>query len=717
MVSAKGPRIGDLFGGFSGAAVALPQSMGLGIVLFSVMGYDSSAGAVAGLVGATILLLISGGVGATVGMISAPNGPMTMLLVGVMGSLAAQGNSSATLAIYLAAILVSMGVLQIILALLGGAKLIKYIHYPVVVGLVTGVGVLMVKSQVSLLSKDWPGLLPTAIQGWYPILIAVFTMVAMFLTPRLTRNKVPGAIGGLVVGIILFYLLAALLPFELRDEWVVGEIPSLFRMHFGFSPEHLADISPTVVFTTALALTVLGMTDCLVTCLVADSRTGLHHNSKREMVAQGAAEIAIGLFGALGGWGTKGATLVSIAAGGRRHAPILAGLFFLCLMLFAGPVGNYLPVSVLAGIVAMVGIGMIDLNIASWVRFKRTRLDALTALGVVGVIVSVNLVVAVGVGVLVSILLFIIIQSRAPIIHRRVSAREHRSIAVRTAEENAILDEHGEEVLMYELKGVLFFATADKLRQEISSKLEETRVLILHFRRVRYIDMSALIVLMQIGDDARKAGCNLVLCHFHKEMGVGKSARKAFRKVDYRRPFHYHIFRDSDTAFECAEDHLLKRYGYKRPRKWETLPAEKNDFFEGIPDEYIATITSAAKIKKIPKGRKVFVAGDYGDSLFMVLRGTVEIRIPIARKAYKRLAKYEPGTFFGEIGFIAPGPRSATAISTQPTLLCILSREVLEGVEGAGNHEVLVQILRRIAIRLSEELRRSTAEIKRLEEW
>jgi len=88
------PEAGDLMGGFAGAAVVLPQAMGLGIVLFSVMGYEAAAGAAAGLLGATILLLVSGGAGATIGMISAPNGPMTMLLVGIMGALAAEGGDS-----------------------------------------------------------------------------------------------------------------------------------------------------------------------------------------------------------------------------------------------------------------------------------------------------------------------------------------------------------------------------------------------------------------------------------------------------------------------------------------------------------------------------------------------------------------------------------------------------------------------------------------------
>ena len=157
---------GDLLGGFAGTAVALPQAIGLGVVLFSTMGLDASAGALAGLLGAIILQLVVGGAGATIGIISAPNGPMTMLLVGVMEGLAVQGESSEMMLLMLSAILVLTGIFQILFALAGGTALIKYIPYPVIAGLVAGVGVLMVLSQWNLVAKEWEGsLLPHTLEG------------------------------------------------------------------------------------------------------------------------------------------------------------------------------------------------------------------------------------------------------------------------------------------------------------------------------------------------------------------------------------------------------------------------------------------------------------------------------------------------------------------------------------------------------------------------
>jgi len=68
----------------------------------------------------------------------------------------------------LGAILILTGFFQIIFEIAGGAQLIKYIPYPVVAGLVTGVGLLMVKSQIGLLTKEWHTFFPTTAEETYP---------------------------------------------------------------------------------------------------------------------------------------------------------------------------------------------------------------------------------------------------------------------------------------------------------------------------------------------------------------------------------------------------------------------------------------------------------------------------------------------------------------------------------------------------------------------
>jgi len=708
---------GDVLGGFSGAAVALPQSMGLGIVLFIAMGMDASAGALAGLIGATLLLFVSGGVGATIGMMSAPNGPMTMLLVGVMGSMSAQGANSDLMLLTLSAILVTTGLFQIFFSLLGGTQLIKFIPYPVVAGLVTGVGLLMVKSQWTLLAKGFEGAVPLTLQESYPLLIAIITAFVMFFVPKITRKKVPGAVGGLVIGIGLYYLFLTFLPLTAQSHWVVGAIPSVSAIHIGIPIDSLQLLSVETVVFSALALMILGTTDSLVTSLVADSKTRERHNSKKEIIAQGSAEVLIGLIGGLGGWGTKGATLVAIDAGGRRWSAVFAGLFFLLLMLFAGTAGAYLPVSVLAGIVAMVGIGMLDRNIFSWIQYQHTRLDAIVALLVVITIVSFNLVTAVGIGVLISILLFISRQTRNGILHRRITAKEHHSFCARSNEALAILEQYGEAIVLYELKGDLFFATADRLRTEITEEMEQGKILILHFRRVKYIDLSAMIVLLQISQEASEKGCELIFCHLHKGLGFGRKVSKAFKHIDVKQKFSDKVFVDTDKALEYAENLLLAQKGYIEPPLTQEVPLEENNFCSKMDAEQKAIIRQVAKVHNISKDLVLFEEGDYGDSLFLIVKGSLEIRLYSNTHDYTRLAKYGGGTYFGEISFIAPGPRSAQAIVLEDAKLLEVSQDALMQLEEALQAKLALAILLEIGVTLSNELRRSAADIQRLEQW
>jgi SulP family sulfate permease len=691
--------------------------MGLGIVLFMAMGLDASSGALAGLIGASVLLLISGGLGATVGMMSAPNGPMTMLLVGVMSSMAHSGASSDLLVMTLGAILVITGLLQVVFSLVGGTQLIKFIPFPVVAGLVSGVGLLMIKSQWTLLAKGFDGIVPLTLQAGYPLLIAILTAASMFIVPRLTQKRVPGAVGGLVIGIALYYILYTLLPITTEQSWVVGAIPSVRDIHFGFSMDSLHLLPLKTVVLSALALMVLGTTDSLVTSLVADSKTKERHNSKKEIVAQGVAEMVIGFIGGLGGWGTKGATLVAIDAGGRRWSAVVAGIFFILLMLFAGFAGSYLPVSVLAGIVAMVGVGMIDKNIISWMRYKQTRLDATIALLVITTIVSFNLVTAVGIGVLISILLFVSRQTQSPIVHRRVTGKEFHSFCARSHEAKKLLDVYGDTIVLYELKGDLFFATADKLRTQITDEMREKKIIILHFRRVKYIDMSAMIVLLQISQEALDKGCELIFSHLHKGLGFGKKASKAFTRVDSQQKFTNRVFIDTDKALEYAENLLLEQQGYVPLPIDKEITIEENDFCFTMTAEQKVLILKVGHFHSLPKKSVLFKQGAEGNSLFLLLKGELEIRLYSSEFEYKRLAKYNAGTYFGEVSFINPGRRVGEAVILEDVKLYEISRDDFLRLGEKEQARLALALLMEIGSTLSTELRRSALDIQRLEQW
>jgi CRP-like cAMP-binding protein len=117
----------------------------------------------------------------------------------------------------------------------------------------------------------------------------------------------------------------------------------------------------------------------------------------------------------------------------------------------------------------------------------------------------------------------------------------------------------------------------------------------------------------------------------------------------------------------------------------------------------------------IKRKEVVYAYGDPGDSLYFIERGQVEIRLPTRIYHYKRLAKLGPGSFFGEVAFLDPAPRTATAIATRNTNLLVLSRQSFESLKEEGQKEAGWAVLCKVARSMSHQLRWAQSEMKRLE--
>jgi SulP family sulfate permease len=713
--SKKSFHISDILGGLAGSAVVLPQAMGLGVVLFNGMGMDASTGAMAGLLGAAILSIVSGLFSATRGMISAPNGPVTMLLVGVFARMSANGAGAPEMMTALSAILILTGVFQLTFGAIGGGQLIKYIPYPVVAGLVTGIGLLMIKSQLLLLLKEIFMFQSFDLHSAIPVITAILTVFTIALVPKIFP-KIPGALAGLIFGIFLFQTLVYFTG-NPEQSWVVGTIPSLASLQLGITPQALKALPWNIVITSSLALTILATTDCLITSVVADSQTGERHNAKKEMAAQGIGQILVGLLAGLGGGGTKGSTLVALQSGGGRWSPVVSGLLMLLLMLFAGAAGNYLPISVLAGVITFVGIGMVDLNVFLWLKNKENRIDGAIALIVIATIVLLNLVMAVAVGAAIAIIIFLHTQIKAPIIHRRVTAEHHHSLCARADNEREFLDARGRRIIMAELRGNLFFATADRLLSGIGKDIIPGNIIILHFRRVKYIDLTGMILLTQIASRAALKGATIIFCHLGEELGFGEKITEAFQQIDKKIDFKAKIFQDTDTAFEYAENLVLEMGGFRVTHHDRYTPFAENNFCRGMPEKIVALIEGMTTHAEFSKGSELFKTEDFGQSLFLVLKGEIEIRLYTSVRGYKRLAKYGPGTYFGEIAFLIPGPRAASAVVTQDAEILEIDREDIMTMDHDAKADLALYLLYEIGGTLAEELRRSAADIYRLEQW
>ncbi len=380
----------------------------------------------AGLVGVTILLLSSGLMGATTGMISAPNGPVTMLLAGLAAKLAPH-YSAIEILVILGIVLVFTGFFQIVFGLLKGGEIIKIIPYPVVASMITAIGILMIKSQLTQLAPV------TTMAGWsgyIPLIVATITLAIIYLFKTYVPN-LPSILMGLLGGIIAYTILNLLSSQPAVPDWVIGPLPSIdFDMVLNrLDGINLLLLPWQLIIVSALALTILVMIDCLLTALVADSQTCMRHNSQRELIAQGIAQMLIGAVGGVGGGGTKGATLACTIAGGRRWSPLFAALILLLMTIFGRQLGTFLPLSALSGVIIYIGLKMINPNIILWFKDSYTRLDAVNALMVIVVTLFFDVTKAVALGMIFAVITFISRNMQRSLIRRQTNIIDYPSPA------------------------------------------------------------------------------------------------------------------------------------------------------------------------------------------------------------------------------------------------------------------------------------------------
>lgn len=708
--------LSDLRGGLVAAAVVLPQATAFGVTVFAPW-LGVAPGALAGLTGAIVLLLITGAIGGTVGLISGPTGPSMALLAGTTAVLVAAGVAPAAIAPALFAVTVLAGLLQLFIALAGGGRLMKFVPYPVVAGLTTGTGLLLIKSQYQpLLGVGHAGLL--AQWHWLPVATAAATFCIARYVPRLAP-RIPGSIAGLAGGTLLFQTVvhAADLP-VVPQHWVIGAAPALseFRSAVG-SLDSWPDLPWPLILHAAFALAVLSSLNTLLTSVLADTTTGLRHDARRSLLAQSIGQIAVGLVGGMAGSASVGGTVTSVQAGARRWAAPTAGGILLLLLLFSGPVGQWLPTSALAGIIVASAFGLLETDIVAWARRRRTRLDAAVALLVTGVTLGYDLMMAVLVGLAIAILLFIRAQSRVPIIHRRMTAIERPSVRQRPVEQTDLLVRHGDRIVMYQLRGTLFFAKTDQLFEQMLPDLDRPAWVILHLRRVIQIDLSSVRLLQQIAARLAAHSGELLFCEVHEDLGLGRDVERTLRKLSLN-PGRLNVktFAAADQALEYAENALLSALGVTATVLERCLRLDELDLCRDMKPAEIDALAAVLRPRELASGERLFSAGDIGAELYLVLRGRVDIRLPAATDRFKRLAIYGPGTVFGEIAFLDPGPRAAEAVAVRPSELLVLGRADFNQLR-IDYPDAAIALLLALSRLQSRTLRWSAKEIQRLIQW
>jgi len=488
----------DAVAGLTVAIVALPLAMALGIA--------SGASPHEGLVTAIIAGLLISALGGSRVQIGGPTGAFVVIVAGVIASHGFDGLVLATL---------MAGVILIIAGYAGVGRLMRYVPMPVVTGFTAGIAVIIASSQIG----DFFGLSAGKIPADFVDKWAAYGRAAG--TVNWTAVALGAATLGLIVGIRriapkapaqLIAIIAATsvaavahLPVE-----TVGD--RFHAMATGLPLPHLPHVSLPVVrevFSSAFVIAFLAGIEALLSATVADGMTGRRHRSGQELVGMGVANIASALFGGLPATGAIARTATNIRAGARSPiAGIFHALFLLLFLLVAGRLLALVPMTALAAVLLMVAWGMSEYD--RFVALLRTDAGERGVLVLTFLLtIFVDLTVAIGVGVTLAALLFMMRMSETAGL-----------VPIDVAEDPKLRDQLPEGVEVFRFTGPLFFGVASEMLEAFRRSGQRPKAIILRMERVPYIDATGANALATFARQAKHAGTEVWLC------GLGEQPRE-----------------------------------------------------------------------------------------------------------------------------------------------------------------------------------------------
>jgi len=493
----------DLIAGLTVAIVALPLSMAIAIA----SGVSPAQGLYTAIIGG-ILVSALGGSRFQVG------GPAGAFIVVVAMTVQLHGLDGLLLAVMLA------GLMLVLAGLLQLGTYVKFIPYPVTVGFTAGIAVIIFASQLKdllglTLTEAEPGPLLEKLQviaaslpsfNLATVLLAVATILIIAVIKRF-RPHWPG----MLIAVAVCAVATALLELPLATIGTAfGGIPRSLPVP---SLPELSFRKIQAVLPSAMTFALLGSIESLLSAVVADGMTGRRHRSNCELVAQGVANIASGLFGGICVTGLIARTATNVRAG--AHGPVaglLHGIFLLLFILLAAPLASYIPLASLAGILTVVAWDMIDRH-AMTMLLRASRGDAVVLLATFLVTIFRDLSTGILVGFSIGALLFIHRMSTTTAISAQLPPvpedRADDANGGRTPYEESAAADPG--VVVFRISGAFFFGAAAAIGSVFDRIGDTCQTLVVDLSAVPFLDSTAAQTLEGLARRCSRRGMALIL--------------------------------------------------------------------------------------------------------------------------------------------------------------------------------------------------------------
>jgi len=676
----------DILAGLSAACIVLPFGIAAGVLVFSPLGVSFAAqGAAVGLYTAIIAGAVVAIAASSSFSITCPNISTSIIPAGFAAYLMTKNEFTHDLSLVVVAIVLCIllaGLLQIAFGLFGIARVIKFTPHSVLAGFINSVGLIVAISQLRpffVFDSNTFGLVRFERP---PELLFMLALAAGILVIANQIKKLPAPFVGLVGGTLLFHAMHAIAP-ELALGPTIGALPTTFLS--APSLVKLADASvraallsvSSPLLLTSLTLAVVATLQALLAFRMIQTLADLPPHPRRDVIAQGIANIASSVVGGISAVPAPSAINASFRAGGRtRIVGLSAAATIFILIVFFSSVLAQIPVIVLNAVLLTVAVQIFDpwtfrtLRDAFVPRPGVDRRHAWQNLAVIALVmiasVGSSIIAGAVAGFGLACLIFIANMSK-PIVRRRFFGDEIFSKRIRSSEEMGILLGIGRRRAVLQLEGVLFFGNADNLSNVVNELLKVTDMVLLDLRGISDIDVSGVTILVNLLARARALGKVVALCNVptirFDFMGLGTDAI---------------ILADLDSGLEWMEERALHS-AKSRPRD-QAIPLCELEAMREFQSDEIAEFESMITAREFAAGDIICSENDDADRMWLLTKGTVSVWLKV-ENGRRRIASLAAGTTVGEMALLQESVRrSATVSANEDVSAYELSRTTFESI-------------------------------------
>ena len=575
------------------------------------------------------------------------------------------------------------GIFFLLLGWLRLGELIRYIPFPVVGGVLAGLGLLMMEGALSVVTglDIQAGVLPALLEPdmltrWAPAL--VFAGVIGWVTSRVRHFATIPALLALATG--LFFASSFAAGQSLHDlasgGWLLGPFPpgSLFQ---DVDYSALLRVDPGLLLTiipNIISVMLIATVGVLLHASGLELATREDIELNRELRVCGVGNVGAGLAGGIPIFhGIANTLLMRTMGAGNRATPLLVVALWIAILAYGGTLIGYFPRTVLAGLLFFLGGSLMW----QWLVQGYTRLplgDWLVIVLIVVIVALVGYMEALVIGTLAGVVLFQISYTKIDVVKHSLSGTSFHSNVVRSEAAQSALSEHGDRLFAIQLQGYIFFGTANNIVAHLKARLEETDRappgwLVVDFRQVGGLDWAAVTSFRKLEQIAAREGFVVLYAE------VGTEILKSMIKGEIIDEERNNVFDTLDEAMEWCEEQLLDELAiHVTSESTETgLPEVVARAFPEADDQH--GLLRYLTPRHYDAGETLIQQGEKASSLFLIQGGRASVHIENEQRKRIRVRSYESGAVLGEIGFYSGIPRAATVVADTNVTALIMTAD------------------------------------------